>query len=137
MSSSGSTDFALACFPEQRFAVAQLRTDVKGETIVEVGRAIAYHEDWQPGFTEVWDMRQAGVIDLVPSDLPKFQTLETELKERLNGTRTVIIVDRPMIRYSLQFYARMVRPFGREIVVVQTSEEAAGLLGIDALPELA
>lgn len=136
MSSAGSTDFTLECFPEKRFALAQLRSDIKGENIVEVGRAIAYHPDWQPGFTEVWDMRPAGVIDLVPSDLPKFQTLETELKDRLNGTRTLIIVERPMIRYSLQFYARMVRPFGREIVVVQTSEEAANLLEIDALPEL-
>lgn len=137
MSSSGSTDFALACFPDQRFAMAQLRSDIKGENIVEVGRAIAYHPDWQPGFTEVWDMRSAGVIDLVPTDLPKFQSLETELKERLNGTRTLIIVDRPMIRYSLQFYARMVRPFGREIVVVQTSQEAADILEIETLPELA
>ena len=82
-------------------------------------------------------MRSAGVIDLVPTDLPKFQALETELKERLNGTRTLIIVDRPMIRYSLQFYARMVRPFGREIVVVQTSQEAANILEIDTLPDLA
>lgn len=136
MSASGSTDFALACFPEKRFALAQLRSDVKGESIIEVGRAIAYHPTWQPGFTEVWDMRAAGVIDLVPSDLPQFQALETELKDRLNGTRTLIIVERPMIRYSLQFYARMVRPFGREIVVVQTAQEAADLLEIDALPEL-
>ncbi|GAB5534584.1 MAG: hypothetical protein Rubg2KO_08330 [Rubricoccaceae bacterium] len=137
MSSPGSTDFVLACFPDQRFAMAQLRSDIKGDNIVEVGRAIAYHPDWQPGFTEVWDMRSAGVIDLVPTDLPKFQALETEIKEQLNGTRTLIIVDRPMIRYSLQFYARMVRPFGREIVVVQTSQEAADILGIEALPELA
>ena len=136
MSASGRTNFALDCFPEKRFALAQLRSDIRGENIIEVGRAIAYHPDWQPGFTEVWDMRAAGVIDLVPSDLPKFQTLETELKEQLNGTRTLIIVERPMIRYSLQFYARMVRPFGREIVVVQTAEEAADLLNIDALPEL-
>ena len=116
--------------------MAQLRSDIKGENILEVGKAIAFHPDWQPGFTEVWDMRSAGVIDLVPSDLPKFQALETELKEQLNGTRTLIIVDRPMIRYSLQFYARMVRPFGRVIVVVQTSQEAADLLSIDALPVL-
>lgn len=136
MSPSGSTDFSLACFPENRFALAQLRSDIKGENIVEVGKAIAYHPEWQPGFTEVWDMRSAGVIDLVPSDLPKFQALETELKERLLGTRTLIIVERPMIRYSLQFYARMVRPFGREIVVVQTEQEAAALLDIEALPHL-
>ncbi len=136
MSSADSTNFALACFPDHRFAMAQLRSDIKGENILEVGKAIAFHPDWQPGFTEVWDMRSAGVIDLVPSDLPKFQALETELKEQLNGTRTLIIVDRPMIRYSLQFYARMVRPFGRVIVVVQTSQEAADLLSIDALPVL-
>lgn len=137
MTPAGSTNFALECYPERRFAIAQLRSDIKGDNIVEVGKAIAFHPDWQPGFTEVWDMRTAGVIDLVPSDLPKFQALETELKDQLNGTRTLIIVERPMIRYSLQFYARMVRPFGREIVVVQTSQEAADLLGIDALPELA
>lgn len=129
-------DHVVACFPDQGFALARLRGDIYGDDIVDVGRTIATHPEWRPGFTEVWDMNQTAAVDLTPADLPKLQSIETELKDLLAGTRTIVIVDRPMLRYSLQFYSHMVRPFGREIVVVRTNKEAADLLGIPALPEL-
>ena len=136
MAEPDRADHVVACFPDRSFALAQLQGNIFGDDIVDVGRRIATHPDWQPGFTQVWDMNRTAAVDLTPADLPKLQGVETELREQLNGTQTIVIVDRPMLRYSLQFYAHMVRPFGREITVVRTNEEAAALLGIEALPDL-
>lgn len=136
MGPPGSTDFSLGCFPDQRFAMAELRGDITGDDIVRVGRAIVGQPGWEPGFTEVWDVRSTETVDIVPSDLSTFHALETELSEALAGSRTVVVADRPMLRFSLQFYARMVRPFGREVRIAESGEAAAALLGIDALPSL-
>ena len=136
MTPSGSTDFSLGCFPDHRFAMAQLRGDITGADIATVGRAIVGQPAWQPGFTEVWDVRSTETVDVVPSDLSMFHALETELAEALEGSRTIVIADRSMLRFSLQFYARMVRAFGREVRIAETAEQAAALLGIDVLPSL-
>ena len=136
MGPTGSTDFSLGCFPDQRFGMAKLQGDITGADIVAVGRQIVRQPGWQPGFTEVWDVRSTETVDVVPSDLSMFHALETELAEELAGSRTIVIADRAMLRFSLQFYARMVRPFGREVRIAGTEEEVAALLGIDALPSL-
>ena len=52
------------------------------------GSAIAYHPDWQPGFTEVWDMTLSMGTDFLPSDIATVKALEEETKELLKGSRT-------------------------------------------------
>ncbi|MEM6326881.1 MAG: hypothetical protein AAF791_07160 [Bacteroidota bacterium] len=126
----------VALFPEHRYALAQPRGEVKGETIVAYGRAMAYHPDWQPGFTEVWDATLSESVDMLPSDIPSLKTLEEETQELLKGSTTIIAVNRPMVRMSIEFYAALVRPFGRKIVSAKTQKEVATLLGIDELPVL-
>lgn len=122
-------------FPEHRFALAQFRGKVDGDAIVDVGAEIVAHPDWRPGFTEVWDIREC-TADVSPSQLPRMRAAEESWKEALAGSRTVVIIDRPLIRFSLEFYARMVRPLGREIQVCETAEDAAALLGVGAIPDL-
>ena len=125
----------VAVFPEQRYALAQFRGKIDGPAIVEVGGEIVADPTWEPGFTEVWDIRTC-TADVSPSQLPALKAAEEGWKESLAGSRTVVIIDRPLIRFSVEFYARMVRPLGREIQVCETAEEAAALLGIAALPDL-
>ena len=130
-------DSETAVFPEDRYALAQPRGRVTGDVVVDYGSAMAFHPDWQPGFTEVWDMRFTSSIDITPTYLPRLMELERATKEALTGSRTIIVTDRPMILYSAQFYARFVKPLGRVVVAVGTGDEAAELLGIEALPDLA
>ena len=106
------------------------------ETVASLSFAIAFDPEWQPGFTEVWDMRFATSIDLLPTDIPKMLDLERKTKEALAGSTTLIITHKPFILYSAQFYARLVKPLGRTVIAVDRAVEAAALLGIDVLPDL-
>lgn len=123
-------------FPEDRYGIAQPRGEVTADVIVEHALALALHPSWQPGFTEVWDMRFAPTIDLVPTDIPTMLDLERRTKEALAGSTTLIVTDRPLILYSAQFYARLVKPLGRSVTAVATDSEAAAVLGIEALPDV-
>ena len=125
-----------AVFPDDRFGIAQPRGPVTAKTVVEYGKALAFHPDWRPGFTEVWDVRFSPSVDLLPTDVPKLMEVERETKEALRGSTTLIITYKPLILYSVQFYARLVRPLGRTVIGVDTATEAAEILGISALPDL-
>lgn len=126
----------VAIFPEWRFALAQPRGEVTGEVIVAYGREMAYHPAWVPGFTEVWDVTLSPKVDVVPGDIPQFKKLEQETLGLLDGSRTIVVIDRPLVRAGVDFYAALVRPFGREIVAAKSQAEAAKILGIEALPIL-
>ena len=126
----------VALFPEDRFALAQPRGHVDGDLVERYGLAMAYHPDWQPGFTEVWDLTLSGTVDFVPSDIGRMKALEEETLEQLRGTQTIIIIDRPLIRITVDFYALLVRPMGRQIVAAGSHEEASEILGISEIPVL-
>lgn len=126
----------VAIFPEHRFALSQPRGIITGDTILDYGRAMAYAPGWEPGFTEVWDGTLCEDIDIVPSDMARFNELERETIDLLKGSRTLLIFDRPLIRITVQLYAKIVGRMGREIVTVKTQEEGARYLGIDAIPIL-
>ncbi|MEM6286577.1 MAG: hypothetical protein AAF845_05430 [Bacteroidota bacterium] len=128
-------DIRIAIFPEDRFALAQFHGRANGGDVLAAGSEIVHHPDWQSGFTEVWDVR-AATVSVSPPEVKALGDFEKDVKGLLEGSVTLIIVDRPMIRYSLQFYAQMVRPLGRQLQICRTAEEAAEILGIDALPAL-
>lgn len=128
-------DVRLAVFPEHRYALVQFQGPVTGHEILTAGADIVHHPDWRPGFTEVWDVRAASV-SVSPSDIKALGEAEKAWKDLLAGSVTIVVVDRPAIRYSLEFYAQMVKPLGRQILVSRTAEDAAVALGIDRLPVL-
>lgn len=126
----------VAVFPDDRYALSQPRGEVTGDLIVAYGRAMAYHPDWQPGFTEVWDVTLSESVNVLPGDISQFKELEEETLDLLEGSRTIVIVDRPLLRMPVELYARIVRPFGRNLTAAKSQAEAAELLGIDRLPIL-
>lgn len=126
----------VALFPEERFALAQPRGHVNGDLVEQYGLAMAHHPDWRPGFTEVWDLTFSEAVDFVPSDIGRLKALEEKTLDELKGSRTLIIIDRPLIRITVDFYALLVRPLGREIVAAGSHEEACEILGVDAIPVL-
>ncbi len=127
-------DFAV--FPDAQYGLIQPRRTVTADTVVELGRSLAFHPDWRPGFTEVWDVRYTPSIDILPTDVPKLLGVERETKEALTGSKTIIITYKPLILYSVQFYARLVKPLGRTVIGVDTATAAAEILGISSLPDL-
>ena len=125
-----------AVFPGDRYGIAQPRDEVTADTIITLGLALAKDPAWEPGFTEVWDMRFTPSIDLVPSDAQTLLNLERKTREMLAGSATIIVTYRPLILFSIQFYARLVKPLGRKVTGLDKAEEAARLLGIPELPDL-
>lgn len=125
-----------AVFPEDQFGIAQPRGKVTIDVIVDYALALASHPDWRPGFTEVWDVRHALSVDVVPTDIARVLDLERRTKEALAGSSTLIVTYRPLVLYTAQFYATLVKPLGRTVIAVDTATEAAAILGIDGLPEL-
>lgn len=126
----------VALFPEDSYALAQPRGTISGELILAYGREMAYHPEWRVGFTEVWDATLFQDIDIVPTDIGRLNALEKETLHLLRESRTIIIHHRPLIRTTVDLYARLVKRIGREIVTAATQDEAADLLGIESLPLL-
>ena len=81
-------------------------------------------------------MRFAPSVDIVPTDVPKLMELERETKEMLVGSATVVITYKPLLLFSIQFYARLVKPLGRTVHGVDTASKGAELLGISSIPDL-
>ena len=127
----------VAVFPDRRFGLVQPWEDVSGESVLRAARALVDHPAWEPGFTEVWDLRFAGSVVIEPWTIPRLLAFETEVRDRMAGSRTVFVTDhRPLITYAAQFYARLVRPLGRSVVACRTEEEAARYLVGDSIPQL-
>lgn len=129
-------DAAIGVFPHDRYGIIQPTGTVVAADVAEFGLALARHPDWEPGFTEVWDLRFSQAVDLVPSDAQRLLDLERETEEALAGSTTVIVTARPLLQFSVKFYARLVKPFGRSVAVAASAEEAAERLGIAVLPDL-
>ena len=83
----------------------------------------------------MWDVR-ASTVSVSPAEIKALGRAEAEWKDLLADTLTLVVVDRPMIRYSLDFYARMVAPLGRRLEVYRTAQEAADRIGVETLPVL-
>ena len=131
-----SADAEVGVFPQSRYGIIQPTGTVVASDIVALGLALASHPDWQPGFTEVWDVRFSEAIDLVPTDAATLLDVEQQTKQALAGSTTVIVTARPLLLFSVKFYARLVKPLGRSVVAAESAEAAAAILGIDALPDL-
>lgn len=129
------TDY-LAVVPEARYGLMQPRSVVTAQTVIDYGLALVHHEDWRPGFTEVWDVRFSPAVDIVPTDVPKLIDLERKTKEALDGSATLVITHKSLLLFSVQFYSHLMKPFGRTVLGMDSEEKAAAFLGIPALPNL-
>jgi len=127
----------LTVFPEARYGLIQPRGPVTGKTILNYGLALAEHNDWRPGFTEVWDIRYSPAVDVLPTDVPKLLDLERQTKEALAGSATIVVTHKPLLLISVQLYSQLMKPFGRTVTGVDSAEKAAEILEIPALPDLA
>ncbi|MDT7858232.1 hypothetical protein RQM47_16405 [Rubrivirga sp. S365] len=125
-----------AVFAADHYGLMQPRRAVTADVVVAYGLAVATHPDWRPGFTEVWDLRFAPVVDLGPADAPVLLDLERRTARALTGSATVIVATRPSVLFSVKFYARLANPLGRTVVAVGTEAGATALLGVAALPDL-
>ena len=126
----------LAVLPEARYGIVQPRSVVVVGDIVECALALATHPDWRPGFTEVWDVRFAPAVEIRPADVPTLLDLERRTKAELTGSTTLIVTAKPLLLFSVRFYAHLMKPFGRRVVGAETEAEAAAFLGVPSLPTL-
>ena len=95
------------------------------------------HPDWEPGFTEVWDFRFTDAYDFPPSDAQALRTLEAEIAEELEGSKTVIITTgRVAFAYAGEFYALLVGREGRDVVACETVNDALREISAPSIPTL-
>lgn len=134
--SAHDPELEVAVFPEDGYGIVQPVGPVEAKDIVALSLGLVAHPSWRPGFTEVWDTRFSGAIDIVPGDVPSVLELERQTKAALDGSTTLVVTNRPLLLYSAKFYARLVKPLGRTVVAAESAREAAECLGIDALPDL-
>ncbi len=134
---SAEQNHPVAVYPGRRFGLVQPQGDVDADSVLRAGRALVDHPAWEPGFTEVWDLRFAGRVVARPPAAERFRAFEAEVRDRLAGSRTVVVTDhRPLLTYAARFYAQLVRPLGREVVACRTGDEAALYLDGDPIPRL-
>lgn len=127
----------VAVFPDRRFGLVQPWEDVSGESVLRAAHALVDHPAWEPGFTEVWDLRFAGEVVIEPWAVPRLLAFETEVRDRMAGSRTVFVTDhRPLIGYAARFYGRLVRPLGRSVVACRTEGEATQYVAGGSIPLL-
>ncbi len=126
----------VAVSPSDRYGLVQPRGRVTVDTILEAGIVLASDERWRPGFTEVWDVRFSPAVDILPADVPQLLDLERRTQEALAGSTTIVVTHKPLILYSVKFYAQLAKPFGRSVLGFNSASSAAEFLGIDELPDL-
>lgn len=126
----------VAVLPDQRYGLIQPRGRVTVDTILEAGLALATDADWRAGFTEVWDVRFSPTVEILPGDIPKLIDLERRTQEALVGSTTLVVTHKPLLLYSVKFYAQLAKPFGRLVLGLGSAGSAADFLGIDRLPDL-
>ncbi len=130
-------DVCTAVFPEHHYGLVQPRGLLDADVWVESALALVRAQTWQAGFSEVWDVREVDEIVLKASDIARLIRLEVETEQYLaESTSYVVIPSRQALTYSAKFYARLVRPLGRHVVVCQSAADAAQNLGIEELPRL-
>ncbi|PAP74539.1 hypothetical protein [Rubrivirga marina] len=130
-------DHPVAVFPDRRFGLVQPWGDVSAESALRAARTLVDHPEWEPGFTEVWDLRFAGRVVVEPPAAERFRAFEADTRDRLAGSRTVFVTDhRPLLTYGVRFYAQLVQPLGREVVACRTEEEAVRYLDGESIPRL-
>ncbi len=129
---------AVAVFPADRYGLVQPRGRVTVDTLVAARHELVALQGWEPGFAEVRDFRFAGGFEFSPHELNRLAALETHTRERLVGSRTLIITaDRKLLDWSVRGYARLVRLVaGRTVLPYATAEEVALDLGIGVIPVL-
>jgi hypothetical protein len=126
----------VAISPSDRYGLIQPRGRVTVDTILEAGPVLAFDPRWRPGFTEVWDVRFSPAVDILPADVPKLLDLERRTQEALAGSATLVVTHKPLILYSVKFYAQLTKPFGRPVHGFNSAASAAEFLGIGGLPDL-
>jgi hypothetical protein len=130
-------DHPVAVFPDRRFGLVQPWADVSAESALRAARALVGHPEWEPGFTEVWDLRFAGRVVIEPPAAAQFRAFEAASRDRLAGSRTVVVTDhRPLLTYAARFYAQLVRPLGRAVVACRTEDDAVRHLDGGPIPRL-
>ena len=126
-------DHPVAVFPDRRFGLVQPWGDVSADSALRAARVLVEHPAWEPRFTEVWDFRFAGGVVFEPPAAERFRAFEAEVRDRLAGSRTVVVTDhRPLLTFAARFYAGLVRPLGRNVVACRT--EAAAVRHLDGGP---
>ena len=134
---SAEGNHPVAVFPDRRLGLVQPRGDVSAESVLQAGRVLLDHPEWEPGFTEVWDLRFAGRVVVEPSAAARFRAFEADTRDRLVGSRTLIVTDhRPFLTYAARFYAQLVQPLGREVIACRTEEEAVRYIDGGSIPLL-
>ena len=131
-----ASEAEIEVYPGDRYGIIQPTGVVVASDVAEFGLALAAHPDWQPGFTEFWDLRFSEAVDLIPSDAATLIALERQTKEALAGSTTLILTTRQLLLFSVKFYARLVSPLGRTVLAAASAKEAMEILGVDALPDL-
>ncbi|MEM6927689.1 MAG: hypothetical protein AAF602_12220 [Myxococcota bacterium] len=136
---TGSDDAHVRVYPEKRLGLVQPRGALTTEAVVAHARALVGSPEWQPGFTELWDVRDVDEVFFSPFELADLHRIEAETARHLEGSKTVIVAPpRPMLVYAARTYARFAdRHFGRTIVVCERVEDALQEVSLDSIPSLA
>ena len=121
--------------PEHRYGLVEFRGQIDADDMIRLGDQLVAHPDWMPGFTEVWNVLEA-TVDVSPAGLRALGDAEERWKDKLAGSRTLAVADRPSLLIPLRFYSYMVAPLGRKLTVCKSTAAAAAELGLPALSSL-
>lgn len=130
-------DVRWAVFPRHRYGLLQPHGPMRTDAAILAAAEINGSAEWEPGFTEVWDLRFSSEFVIAPGDVGKLFEAELATKDRLAGSATFFFTaGRPLVTRAVRYYGPVVRPLGRHVRVFPDTAEGLRALGIDELPRL-
>ena len=130
-------DVRTAVYPQHRFGLMQPHGPMRTDAAILAAADVTGSSEWEPGFTEVWDLRFSGDFVIAPGDVWKLFEAELATKDRLAGSATYFFTaGRPLVTRAVRYYGPVVWPLGRRVRVYSDTSKGLRALGVDELPVL-
>lgn len=122
--------FRCEVFPEHRLGRVELSGQIHGEEVLEAIRALLYHVDWQPGFSDLWDARAITLLVLDPRHSQEILSIANTHQARIGGGKSATVVTRQLDFEMVLLFIRRVEHAARDFRVFRDLEEALTWLDV-------
>jgi hypothetical protein len=126
----GKKAFRYRIYPEWKLGVVVWNERVTGNDVAEAVETLFGADEWQPGFSHIWDGRRMADFSL---DLPGAYKVATKLQKlhaRVGYGRSAIVVFRDFHVMGVQVLVALANMEDREVQYFPGIEQATAWLGV-------
>lgn len=121
--------------PDLRTGMVRAIGQVTGADLLRANKALYADPLWRPGFNEFWDCTTISEFDVSLDEIKGVAGMEIEQQDQIGNGRVALVMTREVVQMMGYLYRQLVAEAARSVEVVQTLEDGAVWLGLDAVPD--